>query len=283
MNNVISHNTSQLTRPICDSLTHLNLSNVHLDATKLSLLFLTSLRKLKYLNLSHNPLTDKSADILSSVIFNNKNLKHLYLCDCKLQSEGIRVIANSVRAMSIVHLDMSLNMIDIHTFNNDVMPALLPSLNIIEHLYFPYCELKQNINEIDGILDFISNALHLNFIDFGPNTIPKSMINDFKNIIFVGKGYKQICFNTEGIKKVNVNTHETENLYHSLDYLNINDVTVDDEVGNTVAALIANSPELEHLEMSSDKWTVSTALKCFQALQNNSRLMYFNFSDDHYS
>ena len=281
MDNVISHNTNQLKRPICDSLTHLNLSDVHLDVTKLSLLSLTSLTKLKYLNLSHNPLTDESADILSSVIFNNNTLKHLYLCDCKLKSEGIRVIANSLPTMSIVCLDMSLNTIDIDTFNNDVMPALLPSLNIIEHLYFPCCELKQNINEIDGIQDFISNALHLNFIDFGQNTIPRNMINDFKNIIFVSKGNKQICFSTEGIKKVNVNTHETENLYHSLHYLNINNITVDDEVGNTVATLIANSPELEHLEMFGGKWDITSGIKCFKALQNNSHLVYLNFSVDH--
>ena len=280
MDNISSHDYNiirKLKILMCDLLTHLNLSNVHLDVTKLSLLSLTSLTKLQYLDLSHNPLTNESADILSSVISNNI-LKHLDLCDCELQSEGIRVIANSLRTMSIVYIDMSLNTIDIDTFNNDVMPALFSSLNIIEHLYFPYCEWKQNINEIDGILDFISNALHLNFIHFGPNTIPKNMINDFKNIIFVGKGNKQICFSAEGIKKINVNTHETENLYHSLHYLNINNITVDDEVGNTVAALITNSPELEHLEMSGGKWTIASAMKCFRALQNNSHLVYLNFS-----
>ena len=245
MDNVISHDTRRL---ICDSLTHLNLSNVHLDVTKLSLLSLTSLTKLQHLDLSHNPLTNKSADILSS-IFNSNNLEHLNLCDCKLQSEGIRVIANSLQAMNIVYLDMSLNTIDIDTFHG-VMPALFSSLFYIEHLYFPYCKLKRNINEIDGILHFISDALYLNFIDFGPNSIPKNMINDFKNIIFVGKGNKQICFSTEGIEKANLNICKTENLYHSLHYLNVNNVIVDDEVGNTVAALIDNSPELVHLEMS---------------------------------
>ena len=252
MDNLISHTTRQLKRPICDSLTHLNLSNVHLNVTKLSFLSLPSLTKLQHLNLNHNPLTDESASILSSVICNNHGLKHLDLCDCKLQSEGIRVIANSLQAINVVYLDMSLNTINIDTFNNNVIPVLFSSLSIVECLYLPYCKLK--VKEIGKILDFISNAMHLKFIDFGPNTIPKDMISDFKNIIFVSKANKQICFSIEGLKKVNFNNYETENLYHSFHYLNINNVIVNGEVATTVAALIAKSPELEHLEMAGSEW-----------------------------
>ena len=249
LDNIVSHNTGQLIGPICDSLIHLHLSKVHLNKSKLSLLSLPSLTELQYLDLSHNPLTNESADILSSVIYNNNGLKYLDLCDCKLQSEGIRVIANSLQAISVVYLNMSLNTIDIDTFNNDVMPALLPSLKIIEHLYFPYCELKQR--EIDAVVDFISDALHLNFIDFGPDSISKNIISDFKNIIFVCKRNKQICFSKEGLEKVNFNNGEIENLYHSLHYLNINNVIVNNEV---VSALIAKSPELNHLEMAGCEW-----------------------------
>ena len=252
LSKMIIHITRQLKRPICDSLTHLNLSNVHLDMTKLSFLSLPSLTKLQYLNLSHNPLTDESASILSSVICSNHGLKHLDLCDCKLQSEGIRVIANSLQAINVVYLDMSLNTINIDTFNNNVIPVLFSSLSVVECLYLPYCKLK--VKEIGKILDFISNAVHLKFIDFGPNTIPKDTISDFKNIIFVSKGNKQICFSTEGLKKVDFNNHETENLYHSFHYLNINNVIVSDEIANTVAALIAKSPKLEHLEMAGSEW-----------------------------
>ena len=138
LNNLIGTTTRQLKRPICNSLTHLNLSNVQLDVTKLSCLSLPSLTKLQYLDLSHNPLTDESADILSSVICNNNGLKHLDLCDCKLQSEGIRVIANSLQAVTVVYLDMSINRINFDTFNNSAMPALLSNLKFIEYLYLPY-------------------------------------------------------------------------------------------------------------------------------------------------
>ena len=278
MDNVISHITRQLKRPICDSLTHLNLSNVHLDITKLSFLSLPSLTNLQHLNLSHNPLTDESADILTPVICNNNGLNHLDLCDCKLQSEGIRVVADSLQVIKVLYLDMSLNTIDI---NDNVLPVLFSSLNAIECLYLPYFKLKEK--EIDEIIDFISNAVHLKFIDFGPNTIPKDMSSDFKNIMFVSKGNKQICFNTEGIKRINFNNHETENLYHSLHYLNINNVIINNTVGNIVATLIANSPELEHLEMAGGKWNITSATKCFRALQNNSHLKYLNFSNNYNS
>ena len=281
MDNLINHTTRQLKRPICDSLTHLNLSNVHLNVTKLSFLSLPSLTKLQHLDLSHNPLTDESAGILTSVICNNHGLKHLNLCECKLQSEGIRVISNSLQAINIVYLDMSLNTIDIDIFNNNAMPVLFSNLSVVECLHLPYCELKEK--EIHEILDFSSIAVHLKFIDFGPNTIPKDMISDFKNIIFVSKGNKQICFSTEGLKKVNFNNYETENLYFSLHYLNINNIIVDDEVANTVAALIANSPELEHLEMAGGEWTFASAMKCFRAFQTTKKLIYLNLSNNSFT
>ena len=279
IDNLINHDTRKLNRPICDSLTHLNLSNVNLGATKLFFLSLSSLTKLQHLDLSHNSLTDESADILSSVIFNNNGLQHLDLCNCELRSEAIRIIAYSLQAINVVYLNMGLNTVDVDTFNNDLMPALFSTLNVIEHLCLPYCELKQR--EINKTLNFISNALHLKCIDFGPNMIPKNIISDFKNIVFVSRGNKHICFSTEAIKEVNIKTHETEKLYHSLYYLNINNITVDDEVENMVAALIDNSPELGHLEISGGKWTISGSMKCFRALQNNSHLIYINFSTDH--
>ena len=266
INNLISH---QLKRPLCDSLTHLNI-------TKLLYLSLSSLKKLKYLNLSHNPLTDESANILSSVISNNNSLQHLDLCACKLQSKGIRAVAESLQAVKITYLDMSINTVDITTFSNDIMPALLFSLKVIEYFCLPYCELKQK--EIIEILNFINNAVHLKFIDFGPNVIPKNRINVVKNIAIINNGNKQISFNAEGLKKVNFTNYK---IYYSLHYLNVNNITVDDEVGNTVAALIANSPELEHLEMSGGKWNITAAM-CFKALQNHSYLKHLCFSNSYY-
>ena len=274
---IINQTKMQLQGEICNSLTHLNLCDMCVDITKLSFLSLSSLTKLQHLDLSHNPLTDESANVLSLVICNNNGLKHLDLCDCKLKSEGIKDIFNALQKISITYLDMSLN-----TSSTSIvlLQTILPSLKYIEYLCLPYFELKQT--EIDEIFDFISNDIvDLKFIDFGPNEICKSMVKDFKNIIFVSKGNKMLCFSAEGIKRVNFTDHEIENLYHSLHYLNINNITVDDKVGNTVAALIANSPELEYLEMSGGKWTVSSAVKCFKALQNNSHFGFLKFRSNH--
>ena len=277
LNNLIIHNTRQLKRPICDSLTHLNLSSVHLDVTKLSFLSLSALTKLRYLDLSHNPLTDESANILSSVILNNNGLQHLDLCNCKLQSEGIRVISDSLQTVNVTYLDMSLNTTNVEIFNNNLMPALLPILKLIEYLYLPYCELKRN--EIENLYDMIRNAVNLKCIDVGPSAFSKSMVSKCKDIMFVSEGLKYITFSTEGIiKQGSLTDYETEKFYHSLHYLNVNDIIVDDHVGDIVAGLIANSPKLEYLEMAGDKWNITNVMKCFSSLQNN-HLMYLNFSN----
>ena len=277
LNNLIIHTTRQLKRPICDSLTHLNLSSVHLDVTKLSFLSLPALTKLRYLDLSHNPLTDESANILSSVILNNNSLQYLDLCDCKLQSEGIRVASDSLQAINVTYLDMSLNTTNVEIFNNNLMPALLSNLKLIEYLCLPHCELKPH--KIENLYDLISNAVNLKCIDVGPSTFSKRMVSKCKDIIFVSEGLKYITFSTEGIIKQGSSTnYETEKLYHSLHYLSVNDVIVDDHVGDIVAGLIANSPKLEHLEMAGDKWNITNVMKCFSALQNN-HLMYLNFSN----
>ena len=287
MDNVISHTTRQLKRPICDSLMHLNLSNMYLDINKLSFLSLSSLTKLQHLDLSHNPITDEGADVLSSVIFNNIGLKYLDLCDCKLQSEGIRVVADSLHAANITYLDISHNTIDIDIFNSNVIPALWSSLKVIEYWYLPYCELKQK--EIDNIAAFISNAVHLKFIDFGTNEIPKKMVNDFKNITFVNKRNKQICFDMEGIKKVNFNCYESEMLYHSMhveDVVNIRNAKMvsTENIVDLLSITISRNTGLSHFTLSKCDINENGLVKIIQSIAKSLiKLLHINFSHLKYS
>ena len=266
MKNLSSHILRQFERPLFNSITQLNLSDVCLDKNKLSQLLSSSLAELRTLSLSHNPITDEGADILSAIILNNSGLKHLDLCDCKLQSKGIRVISDSLQTINVDYLNLSINTIDIDIFSKNLMPALLSSVNAITYLYLPYCELKQIA--IDRMSDFISKARVLKYFDVGPNAIPEKMIIDFKNIVFVSNGNKQVAFTAEGIKQVNLHNCETECHYHSLQYLNVNNIIVNDEVQNVIVALIVNSPNLEHLEMAGKKWNYTSAVKCFRALKS---------------
>ena len=121
--------------------------------------------------------------------------------------------------------------------------------------------------------------MNFKFIDVSPNAISKNMISKFKDVIFVSKGLKYITISsTEGIKQVSLTNNETEDLYHSLHYLNVNNIIVDDEVENTVSTLIANSPMLEHLEMANSEWNITNIMKCVRAVKNN-YLMHLNFSN----
>ena len=91
---------------------------------------------------------------------------------------------------------------------------------------------------------------------------------------------KLATYSRKGIWEISLMNYETKNLYRSLHYLNINNITVDDEVGNTVADLIDNSPKLVHLEMTGGHWNITNAMKCLRALQNNSHLVYLNLSNN---
>ena len=88
----------------CNLVTYLDLSYCNLDITKLSKLSLPSFAMLKHLNLSHNVITDQGADILSAMILNNNGLKHLDLCDCNLQTEAVRIVANSLQRINITYI-----------------------------------------------------------------------------------------------------------------------------------------------------------------------------------
>ena len=264
----------------CDSVTHLELSNCKLDISKLSNLDLCSLRELTHLNLSHNPLTDQGARILSTLIINN-TIKHLDLCNCNLKSDGIKVVANALRKANVTYLDLSFNTVNIKEFNNNVLPALLCMVKVIEHLLLPCCNMKQKVTK--KLMDFVNNAIHLKYIDVGSIEIPNNMTDCFKNIILVTKRSKKMNFNTEGIKQVSLTKYETQNLYHSLHYLNINNITVDDKVANTVASLIANSPKLEHLEMVGGKWNFVCPMKCLRSLQYNKYLQHLNLSNNSFT
>ena len=271
MDNLISYTSRPLKSQLCGSLIHLSMSNVHLDTNRLSCLSFSFLTKLKHLNLSHNPITDQGADILSTLIVNNNGLKHLDLCNCNLQSEGIRVVINSLQATSVIYLDVSLNTID-----TNIMP-LLSSLKSIEHLCLPYYVMKQY--EIDKIHDIVSIFLHLKYIDVGPTAIPKWMINDFNNILLVIKGNKHISFDTEGIKQINLLSNVSKNLFYPLHYLNISNIIVNNETENLINILIANSPNLEHIEMAGIIWNFTCVTKCFTALQNCKKLLHLNLSN----
>ena len=272
INGLINNTTRQLNRTICNSVIHLDLSNSSLDIIKLSYLCLSFLTKLRYLNLSHNPFTDEGADILSSIIVKNNSLKHLDLRDCKLQSEGIRIVSNSLTSINIVYLDLSFNHIDVEVFNNNVMPVFLSSLKEIEHLYLPYCEMQQR--EIDKLNQFMSKVEHLKYIDIGFNYLSKSTIDHFTNVIFVTSGNKHVRIDTQGTKKINLK------LLESLCYLNMNNVMVDNQVEDLMIALIKNSPNLEHLEIAKCSLTFTSALECFRALRNRKTLLHLNLADN---
>ena len=272
MNNLISCAAKV---QIVNSVTHLDLSGVHLNSTKLPYLSLPSLTKLQHINLSDNPITDQGADILSTLIISNKALKHLDLCNCNLQSKGIEAVSYALQKITnIAYLDLSLNEIeDVEVFNNNIMPALLCTLKSMKYFFAPCCEMKEK--KIDNLTGLMNKAEHVKYIDLGSSQPPKSTINHFKDTIFVSKGYKEITFSTKGIKQLQQSTYERELSFH---YLNINDVVFDDQVENIVVNLIFNSPNLEHLEMARCNLNYSSAIKCFGAFQNQKTLLHLNIS-----
>ena len=79
---------------------------------------------------------------------------------------------------------------------------------------------------------------------------------------------------TNTLQQVNSSSYNTEHLFHSLCYLNVKNIIVDNKVENVVAALISNSPKLEHLEFAESGWTFTNTIKCFKAFQITKYLMH---------
>ena len=137
--------------------------------------------------------------------------------------------------------------------------------------------MKQH--EIDKIGDILSIFLNLKYIDVGPTAILTWLINDFKNILFVSNRNKHISFDTEGIKQVNLLNNISKNFLCPLQYLNISNIIVDNEIENLVSSLIANSPNLEHLEIVEIIWNFTSVIKCFRTLKKCKKLLHLNLSN----
>ena len=173
LNYLISDTTRQVQRSICNSLTNLTLSDVCLDTTKLSYLSLPALTKLQHLDLSHNPLTDESANILSSIILNNKGLRHLDLCDCKLQSEGIRIVADSLQTRNVTYLDLSHNPLTDESDN--ILSSLLINTNGLRHL--DLCDCKLPSEGIRAVADSLQ-TINVTYLNMSLNTINFEIFNN---------------------------------------------------------------------------------------------------------
>jgi len=127
--------------------------------------FINQLTTLVHINLSHNNISTKAAELIVSSIKKNTFLQHLELASCSLQEESAVLICDAIKHKNLLTLDLSYNYI-----SDDValkLADVISTLHCIECLLLRNCSLHNN--RINVILSALANKNTLKTLDLSCN------------------------------------------------------------------------------------------------------------------
>ena len=128
---------------ICNAsrLQWLSLSQCHLQENGLLEILKSKQLSLKYLNLSNNKISDKTAESVAKVICRSTNLEHLDLSNCQLQDYGFTLILRAVKsAAKLNKIDLKSN--HISNILTRYIAAFLSNNHVLNYLSISDCGLQ---------------------------------------------------------------------------------------------------------------------------------------------
>ena len=253
------------------SLKHLELANCNLLEEGLrSICVAIKGKHLQTLNLSNNCITDQIADDLAYIISSKSCMKNLYMSKCSLCYNGIKALISALaKIRSLKTLDLSHNTMT----STGLEVAAVFTNNNLEHLNFSYSSLKQvDLTEI-----FTANCGNLKVFNFSGNQIGASV----HIITFLSNSS---CLQILSLSKCSL--EETQiisvfgNMRNSLKHLDLSFNVITDKAAKSVADVIHNNPDLEHLNLSNCSLQKGGLAVILRAVRTACRLKYLNLQSN---
>ena len=286
-------------------LEHLNVANCELSEIQIINMF-KALRKtllLKFLDISHNEVTNEAANEITSVIMNNKSLQYINLNSCNLFEDSLMLIAESLTHLSfLISIDVSYNCITEKAAQN--MAVAIAKNKVLEQLHFCCCftdntaltvfnAIKQlrslthlNVrwitvtnelaNMVEGVLKFNTNIIHL---DLGYCNLQKlgfcSILRALRNATLLQYLNLESNCISENLA-LNIASVIRKNLL--LKHINLCNCSLSNEGIKGISYAISKLKSIECLNIRNNKICKSACSFLRAALSNNKKIKYLDVS-----
>ena len=240
---------------------------------------LCTLTKLKHIDLRCNPITDEEVGPIAKLISSTSQLQHINLSNCKFQFNGIYVIADVLKANTMLeHLDISLN-------GNDSMLAIKEVFEQIIELIltnpkmqcFKFPQILLSDEQLKYFFEIVRYIKSFVCIDLGPNTINDELATDLAALLAGNSKLEQLS-----LKKVELEYNFSKVKNHlmkirGLTHFSISYCNFTDQDANIVISTISNNKSLKVFDLcncSNNAMSDESKLKLIEILTRISSLEY---------
>ena len=233
-------------------------------------------RNLKHINLGHNPVVNKVANQIASLLHGLTCLEYLSLFNCQLAAPGIKTIVAKLRDLNTLQCVY----LNINTMKHDAVDDLMAMINNNKSMrklaLLEYEESSYGIKVVLRAMKNISSLQYLNIISAQVHSAGTELAavltnnTDLKQVLIA-----HLELGPNVFMKLGSNLHKIRELKH----LTIMLTTIDDENSDNVAAVITNNPTIETLDLSGCTITFQGKLQIFRALTSLNALEYFSINN----
>ena len=228
-------------------------------ASDVALLFTKNsrLRELRFTKLTLNQIGFQH---LSTYLVKIKGLTTIIIIDCSFVAQDAKKLMTAISPIQRLNFSLSKFRVNINdrrpkikelNLSNCRMPAnqswsVLSHIPMLNHLNLSHCLLQPNeIKEIFGILKWMNYLKH---VDLSANIMKSDAVNDVAAMIKNNK-YIQSLSLPNGIIKIKIVIQAMQTV-SSLEYVDFNNITVDDELASDVALLFTKNSRLKEIRFT---------------------------------
>ena len=276
-NNIINKIISIIFCNIC--LVKLNLSKCELSESQILIIAkaLNNLSRLKYLDISHNKISDKAASELGSALSTNQVLEHLNLSSCQLLKLHIAGIAKGVskKESSLMFLDISHNTVTNNV--SDEIASVVINNPLLEHLNLANCELSEL--QLSSIFEVLSKPSLLTFLDISHNSLTNKASDEIASVVSNNPLLEHLNLANCELSELQLSSiFEVLSKPSLLTFLDISHNRVTNTTSNEIASVIIYNPFLEHLNLASCELSELHLINIVKALRKTTLLTVLDVS-----
>ena len=274
-----------LPKEICDELAYVITSNKYVEELLLSntssttITFLQALSKtstLKVLDLQGNKLTEEAGEHLASILFNNPNLKHIYLNDNNI-GKGMFQIAKALQQHSSLEI-LALGSTNMSREVCDDLALAIECNPCLNNLHLNDNNLQSS--SINIILRALSKVSTLRVLNLQSNQLKENAVDYLSTALLNNTRLEQLLLHDNNIGKGTLHIAKALQQLNSLKVLTLGNTSISKEVSNELALAIKQNHCFETLNLISCDLQTS-AIIILDALTKITSLKMLNLQGNH--
>ena len=234
---------------------------------------------MKFLDISHNTITNNGSDEIASVVINNPLLEHLNLANCELSElQLIHIFKALTKTSLLTFWDISHNKVTREAVN-EIAPVIVSNQSL-KYLNVSACDLLED--SVKKIAVSLSCAISLVSLDVSCNSEPQGseiecILLSLQKCIYLTNLNLESC-SFEGRFTV-MFLCEFITQHKSLQYLNLTECNFQINALTAIAKALQAITTIKYLSLNSNHITNEASQELALAVNKNSKLQFLALSD----